>query len=626
MTSTVIFLERSPSGDGGGDVGDVADLGGQVAGHEVDAVRQVFPGTGDVAHVGLAAELSLGADLAGHAGDFGGERPELVDHGVDGVLELEDLALDVDRDLLGEVAVGDGGRDVGDVAHLGGQVAGHEIDAVGQVFPGAGDALDVGLAAELSLGADLAGHAGDFGGERAELVDHRIDGVLELEDLALDVDGDLLGEVAVGDGLGDVGDVAHLGGQVAGHEVDAVGQVFPGAGDVLDVGLAAELSLGADLAGHARDFRRERAQLVDHRVDGVLELEDLALDVDRDLSRKVALGDGRGDGGDIADLGGQVAGHEVDAVGQVFPGAGNPLDPGLPAELSLGADLTSHAGDFGRERPELVDHGVDRVLELEDLALDVDGDLLGEVAVGDGGRDLGDVADLAGQVAGHRIDAIRQVFPGTGDALDVGLSAELPLGADLAGHAGDLRGERAELIDHLVDGPGRSEEFPLKLTIADLERDRLRQVALRDGPDHAARLARGMDEIADQRIDRIQRILPRPADRRHGGALVDLALLAHHPADPFQLVGHPLVELDHFIERVGDFAGDARPVKRQPNREIALPKCGERRQERFRINALCRWFLESRHEVASGMRRCRVFGVSSKRAQLDEELDLGRTN
>ena len=60
-----------------------------------------------------------------------------------------------------------------------------EVDGVGQVLPGAGHALDVGLAAELAFGADLAGHAGDFGGERAELVDHRVDGVLELEDLAL---------------------------------------------------------------------------------------------------------------------------------------------------------------------------------------------------------------------------------------------------------------------------------------------------------------------------------------------------------------------------------------------------------------------------------------------------------
>ena len=67
--------------------------------------------------------------------------------------------------FLREVAVGDRGRDLGDVAHLVGEVAGHRVDVVGEVLPGAGDAGDLGLAAELALGADLAGDAGDLVGE-----------------------------------------------------------------------------------------------------------------------------------------------------------------------------------------------------------------------------------------------------------------------------------------------------------------------------------------------------------------------------------------------------------------------------------------------------------------------------
>ena len=97
----------------------------------------------------------------------------------------QDLALDVDGDLLRQVAVGDRGRDLGDVAHLAGQVAGHRVDVVGQVLPGAGDARHLGLAAELALGADLARHARHLAAKRVELVDHRVDGVLQLEDLAL---------------------------------------------------------------------------------------------------------------------------------------------------------------------------------------------------------------------------------------------------------------------------------------------------------------------------------------------------------------------------------------------------------------------------------------------------------
>ena len=188
-----------------------------------------------------------------------------------------------------------------------------------------------------------------------------------------------------------------------------------------------------------------------------------------------------------------------------------PSHLGLAAELAFGADFAGHAGHFGGERAELVDHRVDGVLQLEDLALDVDGDLLGEVAVGDGGGDLGDVADLAGQVAGHRVDAVGQVLPGAGDALDVGLAAELAFGADLAGDAGDFGGERAELVDHRVDGLGRAQELALQRPVVDLQGHRLRQVALGDGADDARRLAGRVDQVADQRVDRVDRVLPRAA-------------------------------------------------------------------------------------------------------------------
>src|SRR5207249_4591202 len=185
----------------------------------------------------LAAQASLGADLPGHAGDHGGEAAELIDHGVDRVLQLEDLALHVYGDPLGDVAAASGGGDVGDVAHLPGEVPRHRVHAVGEVLPGPGHAPDVRLAAELAFGPHLAGHAGDLRGEAGELVHHRVDGRLQLQDLALHVYGDLLGEVAAGHRLGDLGDVAHLAREVAGHEVHAVGQVLPGAGDTLHLGL-----------------------------------------------------------------------------------------------------------------------------------------------------------------------------------------------------------------------------------------------------------------------------------------------------------------------------------------------------------------------------------------------------
>ena len=49
-----------------------------------------------------------------------------------------------------------------------------------------------GLAAEPAFGADLARHARHLGGERAQLLDHRVERLLEQQDLAAHVDGDLL--------------------------------------------------------------------------------------------------------------------------------------------------------------------------------------------------------------------------------------------------------------------------------------------------------------------------------------------------------------------------------------------------------------------------------------------------
>src|SRR5204863_3194708 len=130
----------------------------------------------------------------------------------------------------------------GDAAHLAGQVGGHHVHRVGEVFPRAGHAFDLGLAAELAFGAHFAGHARDFGGERTELIDHRVDGVLQLGDFPLHVHGDFAGKVAGGHRLGHVGDIPHLAGEVAGHEVHAVGEVLPRAGHAAHVGLPAELA------------------------------------------------------------------------------------------------------------------------------------------------------------------------------------------------------------------------------------------------------------------------------------------------------------------------------------------------------------------------------------------------
>jgi hypothetical protein len=274
---------------------------------------------------------------------------QVADHLVDVVLERGHFARRLDRDRAGEVALGHRGRDVGDRAHLVGQVGGELVDVVGQVAPQAGGAGHARLAAELAFDADLAGHVGDLVAEGRQRLDHEVDGLGQRGDLALGVDRQLALQIALRHRGDDVGDAAHLVGEVGRHQVDVVGQVLPRAADARHLRLAAELALGADLARDAGHFRGEAVELIDHGVDGVLELEDLALHVDGDLLGQVALGHGGGHVGDVADLAGQIVGHQVDVVGQILPGAGDAAHLRLAAELALGADLAGDAGHFGGE-------------------------------------------------------------------------------------------------------------------------------------------------------------------------------------------------------------------------------------------------------------------------------------
>jgi hypothetical protein len=246
----------------------------------------------------------------------------------------------------------------------------------------------------------------------------------------------------------------------------------------------------------------EGVELVHHRVDGVLELEDFAAHVHRDLAGQVAPRHRGGDLGDVADLRGEVAGHRVDRVGQVLPGAGHPRHQRLAAQLAVGADLARHPGHFRGEGAQLIHHRVDGFLQLEDLPAHVHGDLAGQVAAGDRDGDLGDVADLGGEVAGHRVDALGEVLPDPAHPGDLGLPAQLAVGADLARHPGDLGREDPELLDHGVDDGGRAEELAFERAAVDVEPHGLGQMALRHRGDRAGHLGGGPQQVVDQGVDR----------------------------------------------------------------------------------------------------------------------------
>ena len=153
-------------GHGRRDFRDGAHLIGEIGGEQVDVAGEILPGSGGAGHVRLAAEPSFDADFASDVGHLIGEGGQRVGHVVDGFGQRRDFAFGFDGEFLAQVAVGHGGHHFHDAADLVGQVGGHEVDVVGEILPGAGDAGHVGLAAELAFGADFARHAGHFRGER----------------------------------------------------------------------------------------------------------------------------------------------------------------------------------------------------------------------------------------------------------------------------------------------------------------------------------------------------------------------------------------------------------------------------------------------------------------------------
>src|SRR5207247_933755 len=129
-------------------------------------------------HPAHGEQVALALQHPGELGEVGlqpvllrvllGGLLEVADHLVDVVLQLLDLALRHDVDGAGEVALGHGGSDLRDGPHLGGEVGRELVHVVGEVLPRARRAGNEGLAAELALDAQLAGHGRDLLGQGRE--------------------------------------------------------------------------------------------------------------------------------------------------------------------------------------------------------------------------------------------------------------------------------------------------------------------------------------------------------------------------------------------------------------------------------------------------------------------------
>ena len=346
--------------------------------------------------------------------------------------------------------------------------------------------------------------------------------------------------------------------------------------------MASQFAFRSHFACHARHFPRECVQLVHHRVDGVLQLQNFALHVHRDLARQIAARHRRSHLGNVAHLRRQVSGHRVDRIRQVLPGARNAGNHRLPAKLSVGSHFARHARHFGSERTELIYHRVDRFFELQNFSAYVHRNLARQIAAGHRRGHFRDVAHLARQVAGHQVHVVRQILPRSRDARHFRLAAQFSFGPYFARHARHFRREHAQLLNHRVHDVRQTQKFSLQRTPVHIQAYRLGQIALRHCGDRPRHLRGGAQQIVNERVDGTFHLAPGAARLVESRALFCAAFLADHLANTRQFVRHALVCDHDFVEGVRDLPADTGPYSRQAHRKVAIAhglKTGQNRAQ-----------------------------------------------
>ncbi len=125
------------------------------------------------------------------------------------------------------------------------------------------------------------------------------------------------------------------------------------------------------------------------------------------LRGEIARGYSRGYFGDVADLSREITSHRVDGIGKILPHSAYAFDLGLASEFTVGTHFARHARYFAREGIKLIHHGVDGVLQLENLSPNVHSDFRREVAFRDSRGNTCNVTNLVGEVARHGVDRNR---------------------------------------------------------------------------------------------------------------------------------------------------------------------------------------------------------------------------
>ena len=210
--------------------------------------------------------------------------------------------------------------------------------------------------------------------------------------------------------------------------------------------------------------------------------------------------------------------------------------------------MTSDANDL-----KLINHSVDGFLELKNLAADIHGDLAREVSAGHGSRHFRDVTHLTGQVAGHGVNGVSQIFPSACDSGHLRLPTELAVRTDLARHARYFSREHSQLLNHRVDDICRSQKFAFEGPSIYIESYGLGQVTLRDGGDRAGDFRSRSKQVLNEIVDGDLHLHPSASWRAESCSFSRSSFLTNRLAHPLQLLSHVLVGRNDVIEGVRNF-------------------------------------------------------------------------
>ncbi len=212
------------------------------------------------------------------------ECRECVGHAVDSFCQCSNFAFGFNRQLLGKIAVGHGRHHFYDTPYLVSKVVSHYVHVVRQIFPGTCNTRNLCLAAKFTFGSHFTCHTSYLGREAVQLIHHRVDRVLQLQNFSAYVDGNLARQVAARNSGGYLCNTAHLVGKVGRHYVYVIGQILPGTCDTRHARLASELSFGTYFPRYPRYFGRKAVELIHHRIDRVFQLQDFAFYIHGDFA------------------------------------------------------------------------------------------------------------------------------------------------------------------------------------------------------------------------------------------------------------------------------------------------------------------------------------------------------